>query len=98
MSKSCHDIDRDVLVRFWSIDQPIRASVTWPVSDWPKLVFSAEGTLMVSAEDQFAVLPPNRALWVLPGCRHEMSCRSAVKVRTLYFHPTFAPCAHPGPM
>ncbi|MHB8637192.1 MAG: AraC family transcriptional regulator [Fimbriimonadaceae bacterium] len=98
MSNYCQCADRDVLVRFWSIDQPQRASVIWPVSEWPKLVFAAVGTLIVKADDQIAVLPPNRALWVLPGCRHEMSCRSAVSVRTLYFRPELAPPAVPRPI
>ena len=87
-----------MLVRFYTLDHPGRTTVVWPVSVWPKLVFAASGTLAVRAEDRLSILPPTRALWVPPGARHEMSCRGAASIRTLYFHPKHAPTVPAGPL
>ena len=97
MSNYCQ-ADQNVLVRFYTLDHPVGVSVVWPVSDWPKLVFSAAGTLTVTSEDQLIVLPPNRALWVPAGSRHEMACRGAASIRTLYFHAEGAPHLPSGPL
>lgn len=76
-----------MLVRFWSLDHHRAESIPWPVSPWPKLVYTAEGTLQVESRNRLWVLPPNRALWVPPGESHAAATLGKCRVRTLYFSP-----------
>lgn len=80
--------DDGVLVRFWSLDHHAKTEVNWPLSDWSKLVYASEGTILVESKDQVCVLPPNRAIWVEPRTRHRMTSFGPTKVRTLYFRST----------
>lgn len=87
MSKTRHPADCDVLVRFWSLDHHRAESVLWPVSDWPKLVYSAEGSIQVELSGRLFILPPNRAIWIAAGEVHPARTLGSARVRTLYFSP-----------
>lgn len=43
--------------------------------------------MRVTTGDGSWVLPPGRALWVPAGCTHEIFCRDAVEMRTVYLMP-----------
>lgn len=50
-----------------------------------QLLFAASGVMSVVTDDASFVIPPQRAIWVPAGAYHEVTCRSPVSVRTLYF-------------
>ena len=58
--------------------------------DWGQLVYAAHGALRVETAAAAWILPRNRALWLPSGVRHRLRSQSAVKLRTLYFPPSFA--------
>lgn len=44
--------------------------------DEGQLLYAAAGTMSVTADRMSLVLPPNRAIWLPAGTRHEMECRN----------------------
>lgn len=50
-----------------------------------QLLFAASGVMSVVTDHASFVVPPQRAIWVPAGAYHEVTCRSPVSVRTLYF-------------
>lgn len=52
-----------------------------------QLLFAAAGVMSVVTDNASFVIPPQRAIWVPAGAYHEVTCRSPVSVRTLYFEP-----------
>lgn len=98
MSKSRHEIDKGVLVRFWSLDHHRAESILWPLSPWPKLVYAAEGTLQVESQARLWILPANRALWVEAGESHRAATLGRARVRTLYFSPDLNVTRPSGPL
>lgn len=49
-----------------------------------QLLYAASGVMSVATDQASFVIPPQRAIWVPAGVDHEVTCRSAVSVRTLY--------------
>lgn len=87
MSKTSQAADEGVIVRFWSLDHHRAEPIVWPVSDWPKLVYAAAGTLQVESQDRMWILPANRGLWVPAGIHHRATTLGRARVRTLYLAP-----------
>jgi AraC-like DNA-binding protein len=56
-----------------------------------QLIYATVGVMSVATDKVSAVVPPQRAVWVPAGVEHEVSCRSAVSVRTLYVDPAARP-------
>ncbi len=52
-----------------------------------QIVHARSGVMRVTTSDGSWVLPPGRALWVPAGCTHEILCRDAVEMRTVYLAP-----------
>ncbi|WP_282606638.1 helix-turn-helix domain-containing protein [Pelagibius sp. Alg239-R121] len=52
--------------------------------DEHQIVHARSGVMRVKTADGSWVLPPGRALWVPAGCFHEIYCRDAVSMRTVY--------------
>lgn len=52
-----------------------------------QIVHARAGVMRVTTSDGSWILPPGRALWVPAGCTHEIFCRDAVAMRTLYLLP-----------
>ena len=82
---------------FEDIDDPAR-SVIWLTDEYPsgftdpfhsheraQLLFASSGIMSVEAASATYVIPPQRALWIPRGVVHQVSCRCAVSLRTLYF-------------
>ncbi|PTQ11824.1 AraC family transcriptional regulator [Sphingomonas oleivorans] len=52
-----------------------------------QLLYASSGVMSVVAETMCFVVPPQRAVWLPAGDRHELSCRGPVSLRTLYIDP-----------
>ena len=52
--------------------------------DRAQLSYALTGVMSVVTETSSFVLPPNRAIWLPAGVRHEVSCRGAVTLNVLY--------------
>lgn len=50
-----------------------------------QLLYASSGIMSVEASSASFVVPPQRALWIPSGVVHQVSCRCAVSLRTLYF-------------
>ncbi len=59
--------------------------------DYIQLLFACTGVMSVVADDIAIVLPPQRALWIPAGVKHQVSCRGPVSLRTLYIDAECAP-------
>lgn len=49
-----------------------------------QLLYAASGVMSVVTDSATFVVPPQRAIWMPAGVDHEVWCRSAVSIRTLY--------------
>jgi AraC-like DNA-binding protein/quercetin dioxygenase-like cupin family protein len=65
------------------LDLPGLAYMPAHVHDHGRLIHSVDGTIGVVCANQSWLLPPHRALWLPPGTEHEMSTRSAARMRSL---------------
>lgn len=52
-----------------------------------QLLYARSGVMSVVTEHCTYAVPPQRALWMRAGTRHEVSCHSNVSLRTLYIDP-----------
>lgn len=52
--------------------------------DAHQIVHARAGVMRVTTQEGNWVLPPGRALWVPAGCLHEIRCRDAISMRTVY--------------
>ena len=49
-----------------------------------QLVYATSGVIILSTSTASYVAPPQRAIWVPAGVKHEVRCRGRVEIRTLY--------------
>ncbi|MEO8779491.1 MAG: helix-turn-helix transcriptional regulator [Rhodanobacter sp.] len=56
-----------------------------------QLVYATTGVTILSTSDASYVAPPQRAIWVPAGVRHEVRCRGRVQIHTLYIDIDAAP-------
>jgi len=59
--------------------------------DWIQVLYACSGVMSVVTPSTSFVVPPQRALWLPAGQRHEVSCRGPVSLRTLYVDPALYP-------
>ncbi len=52
-----------------------------------QILFACAGIMAVTTAGASYVVPPQRALWIPADTDHEVRCRSAVSLRTLYLRP-----------
>ena len=52
-----------------------------------QILYACAGIMAVRTAAASYVVPPQRALWIPPNTDHEVRCRSAVSLRTLYLRP-----------
>jgi AraC-like DNA-binding protein len=52
-----------------------------------QLLYASTGVMAVVTDHGAFVVPPQRAVWIPNGVRHEMTSRGAVALRTLYVDP-----------
>ena len=53
-----------------------------------QLLYAASGVMSVVTDRASYIVPPQRAIWMPAGVDHEVTCRSAVSIRTLYVDAT----------
>ncbi|MEZ5498109.1 MAG: helix-turn-helix transcriptional regulator [Steroidobacteraceae bacterium] len=49
-----------------------------------QILFASSGVMAVRTDETSFVVPPQRAVWLPAGVKHEVSCRHSVSLRTLY--------------
>lgn len=52
-----------------------------------QFLYASAGVMSVVTPHTSFVIPPQRAVWLPAGMMHEVSCRGAVSLRTLYIDP-----------
>ena len=52
-----------------------------------QLSYALSGVMSVATDETTFVLPPNRAIWLPAGTRHQVSCRGEVELNLLYIDP-----------
>ena len=52
-----------------------------------QVLYACSGVMSVVTPSTSFVVPPQRAVWLPAGMLHEVSCRGAVSLRTLYIDP-----------
>jgi AraC-like DNA-binding protein len=52
-----------------------------------QLVYAVAGVMTVSTGEGTWVVPPQQAVWVPPGVRHDVKSATPLAMRTLYIHP-----------
>ncbi len=63
----------------------------WHTHRRAQLIHASEGVLTARTSAGLWVVPPQRAVWILPGVAHQVSSRKAFWLRTLYVEPGAAP-------
>lgn len=61
-----------------------------------QIVHARAGVMRVTTSDGSWILPPGRALWMPAGRSHEIFCRDAVEMRTVYLAPDRRPAPQGG--
>lgn len=56
--------------------------------DRTQILYASSGVMSVRTDKSTYVIPPQRAMWIPAGVMHEVSCRGAVSLRTLYIEAT----------
>ncbi|MDB5449104.1 MAG: AraC family transcriptional regulator [Phenylobacterium sp.] len=56
-----------------------------------QLLYASAGVCSIITDEVSYTVPPQRAVWMPSGVRHEVLCRGHVSVRTLYVEPDAAP-------
>lgn len=59
----------------------------WHTHRLAQLIHPGDAVITVNTAEGLWVVPPARAVWVLPGVRHQLSCRRACAVNTLFVEP-----------
>ena len=54
-----------------------------------QLLYACSGVMSVVTDKTSFVIPPQRAVWIPSLVEHEVSCRGAVSLRTLYIDPRY---------
>lgn len=52
--------------------------------DHAQILYGSAGVMLVRTPEASFLIPPQRALWLPAGIRHEVVCRSRVSLRTVY--------------
>lgn len=60
-----------------------------------QLLYCVSGIMEVAAGRSVWIVPPQRAVWLPPDVSHEMWCRGAVSMRTVYVRPDAVPSDFP---
>jgi len=63
----------------------------WHAHRRAQLLHASEGVLAVRTQAGRWIVPPHRAVWVLPGVVHQVSSRKGFQLRTLYVEPGETP-------
>ncbi len=87
--KAPKQVDPDAAERpVWVLAERYEAGEgPWHTHRRAQLIHPSEGVLTVRTKAGFWVVPPHRAVWVLPSIAHRVSSRKSFWLRTLYAEP-----------
>lgn len=85
------DPDRARREMFVLAERYDRGEGPWHTHRRAQLIHASEGVLTVRTARGRWVVPPQRAVWVLPGVAHQVSSRRRFWLRTLYVAPGVLP-------
>jgi hypothetical protein len=77
-----HDTQRAMAAM--EVDSPDGGSTGWHSHPRGQLLYAIEGVMIVRSAEGSWVVPPNRALWLAAGLRHEVKMSGEVKIRTVF--------------
>jgi len=77
-----HDTERAMLAM--DVNWPDGSSTGWHSHPRGQLLYAIEGVMTIHASVGTWVVPPNQALWLTAGMRHEVKMSGEVKVRTVF--------------
>ena len=80
---------RPVVAQAW--DYPAQFQNTPHFHNCGQLVFASRGIMSVLTENGIWVVPPQRSVWVPANVPHVIRTSTAVKLRTIYIDPAYAP-------
>lgn len=63
---------------------------SWHSHRWAQLMYVSEGVLTVRSDHGWWVIPPQRAVWLLPGVRHTAGSSRPHHFCSLYVRPSLA--------
>ncbi len=84
-----HDLPR-LLVAMENL-WPAGSSTGWHSHPKGQLLYATKGVMVVHSEAGSWVVPPNRALWMVAGLRHNVTMSSDVEMRTAYIDASVVP-------
>jgi AraC-like DNA-binding protein/mannose-6-phosphate isomerase-like protein (cupin superfamily) len=82
------DVPRPVVVM--AKDIPGNQTTGWHHHKRAQLVYASSGVIVVRTHEGTWVIPPQRAVWVPAGMKHETRTIGAVAMRTVYIAPRVA--------
>ncbi len=86
---SLENLPRPLFARSESMD----AAMTTPYHShpWAQLSYAIRGWLSVETEVGNYIAPPQRAIWIPGGIRHQVSSSAGTEMRSLYLQPGVTP-------
>jgi AraC-like DNA-binding protein len=81
------DPDRLPVPAFGLAEDSERMDTPWHHHRRPQLLYCIEGAMRLHSERHMVLLPPQRAAWIPPGCRHRAISGRPIRLRTVYFPP-----------
>jgi AraC-like DNA-binding protein/quercetin dioxygenase-like cupin family protein len=84
-----HDTSRAMAAM--EVDYPDGSSTGLHAHPRGQLLYAIEGVMIVHSKVGSWVVPPNRAIWLLPDIEHEVRMHGDVKIRTVFIEPSVAP-------
>lgn len=76
---------RPVVVRAFDYQDGYRE--IWHSHEQAQLVYATSGVVRILTPAGSWLLPPSRAMWIVPGVDHELHAVGAVALRSVYFEP-----------
>lgn len=83
------EVDRPVIVRAGDYFRGWRTGIHWHAR--VQLVYASAGVMTVMTEQGLWVVPPQRAVWIPAGVRHEVQAVSALAMRSVYVQAQVVP-------
>jgi AraC-like DNA-binding protein/quercetin dioxygenase-like cupin family protein len=84
-----HDTPRAMVAM--EVDYPGGSSTGLHTHPRGQVLYAIEGVMIVHSKVGTWVVPPSRAIWLLPGLEHEVRMHGEVKIRTVFIEPSIAP-------
>ena len=83
------DIDRPVIVHAQDYPAGWQTDIHWHARS--QLVYASAGTMTVETEQGLWVVPPQRAVWIPSGVRHDVTSSGPLTMRSVYIEPDTVP-------